>query len=117
MDSKKPKELEGGEDTVIVGIQIEMASEKLRLHLKERAEYHKGKTDWYAGQIKNLKKGGMDETIASNDPVRSLQQSMNDHAGRYTYFQLLADNVIPKVKYRLSQHDLSAVEFTMKTYY
>lgn len=101
---------------MIQGFKLDFQSEELRKHLEERAKYHAGKAEWYAGQVNNLKSGGVSETRHSNDPVGSLTHSMNDHKAKADLFSLMAKHVIPNETYRLDESDLSRLELISRLF-
>jgi hypothetical protein len=96
---------------MIEGIRIEVKSEELTALLKERAAYHADKAAWYAEQIKNLKNGGLRPEHVSNDPLSGLERSHQDHQQKAALFSFLRDHVISGETYRLSENDLSRLEF------
>jgi len=99
---------------MIQGLLIELKTDELKQHIVGRADYHKKKAEWYEAQIKNLKQGGLEETHASNDPVSSLERSHHDHREKYGYFMFMAEHLIPDETYRLTEHDLSKLEFVSR---
>jgi hypothetical protein len=93
---------------MIQGLQIEVSSEELKKHIGERAKHHREKAEWYEQQVKNLKAGGVGETIASNDPMSSLQRSAQEHKEKCAFFSFINDT------YRLTEHDLARLEFVSR---
>ena len=100
---------------MIEGIKIEMTTTELKTHVVERVKFHKGKAVWYAKQATNLRAGRSDGMMSAsnmtNDPVTSLVRSREEHEKRATYFALVAKHLIPNETYRLSESDLSRLEF------
>ena len=95
----------------IEGIKIAMTTDKLRTHLQKRIEFHKGKSVFYAEQVKKLRENGVAENQnVSNDPTRSLQNSSEEHTGRAGLFTVLAEHLIPNETYILGDHDLTRLE-------
>jgi hypothetical protein len=98
---------------MIRGLKIEIPTQELREHIEARAQYHRDKAEWYAGQVRNLRAGGegLGEYHASNDPVASLQRSEHSHQERCAFFSFLAEHLIADETYRLTEEDLSRLEF------
>jgi len=90
---------------MIEGLKIEMTTDKLRGHLKERQEHHEGKSSWYRTQVVNLSAEIDARLDVSNNPTQSLRNSQLSHEHKASFFKLLADNLIPNETYRLSQED------------
>jgi hypothetical protein len=100
---------------MINGIQIEMSTDKLAAHIKQRADFHRSKAAWYKQQIQSLTAGGLEGRGGhSNDPIGSLSQSQRSHEEKAAYFAVLHENLIPNETYRLSQDDLSGLEFVSR---
>jgi hypothetical protein len=101
---------------MIEGLKIELKSAELVGHIKKRAEYHKTKAEWYAKQVGELHKGGVESSYNSNDPVRSLQASEKDHTEKSALFLFLAEHIVPNEVYRLTESDLSRLELVSRYY-
>ena len=95
---------------MIEGLKIDLSSDEIKKHLEDRAAYHQSKTEWYAGQVGSLKSGGISETYHSNDPVGSLQRSMEEHRQKCAFFKVMAEHIISGEIYRLTQSDLATIE-------
>lgn len=67
---------------MIQGLQIDVSSTELKEHIQGRAKHHKEKAEWYEKQVRNLKEGGVTESMASNDPTSSLQRSAEYNGGQ-----------------------------------
>lgn len=96
---------------MIQGLQIELSSDEIRQHLKNRVSYHSDKAEWYEGQIDSLSAGLREQPNISNDPVSSLRRSLSEHQNKAAFFAVLRDHIIPDETYRLSEHDLGRLEF------
>jgi hypothetical protein len=101
---------------MIEGLKLDFTSEQLQEHIRARCAYHRNKAEWYAGEIARLKEGGLDRTGASHDPIDGLERHRKDHADKYALFSVLAEHVIPKETYRLTQSDLCSMEFISRYY-
>jgi hypothetical protein len=101
---------------MIEGLKIDITCSELKVHLEERAEYHRKKTEWYAKQVSSLREGGADSTHMSNDPVSSLAGSAKSHKERASYFAFLAKHLVADEVYRLSESDLGEIELASRYY-
>jgi hypothetical protein len=101
---------------MIQGLQIDVSSTELKEHIQGRAKHHKEKAEWYEKQVRNLKEGGVTESMASNDPTSSLQRSAEEHRQKFGFFSFMADHIVPNETYRLTEHDLSRLEFVSRYY-
>jgi hypothetical protein len=102
---------------MIEGLKIEIPTRELREHIEARAQYHRDKAEWYAGQVSNLRAGGLaEQRHMSNDPVSSLERSEQDHREKCAFFSFLAEHLIPDETYRLTEADLSRLEFISRYY-
>jgi len=95
---------------MIEGVKIDVSSAELEQHLRERVAHHGERTEFYRGQVDALREGGVGQQAATNDPISSLEQSAKHHADRAAFFRFLADHVVPKQTYRLSEQDLTRIE-------
>lgn len=94
---------------MINGLFIQMTTDKLRDHLRQRFDEHDHKAKWYGEQANNLS-GKIEETadagkMSNQGPVTQLRNSQQSHQHRADFFGLLVDNLIPEETYRLSQED------------
>lgn len=99
---------------MIQGIQIEMTSKQLREHIEARVGYHAEKMKWYSAQVTSLKSGGMEDTNHSNNPIGSLVSSAKGHGEKAAFFRVLADHLVANETYRLSEQDLTRLEFVSR---
>jgi hypothetical protein len=97
---------------VIEGLKIDVSSEELAGHLRERHEFHAAKARSYGEQLKGLHALKADEPEAnfSNDPSRSLGQSADQHRKKSAFFLFLAEHLVPDETYRLQERDLEQLE-------
>lgn len=100
---------------MIEGLCIDVSAKELKKHLGARAEYHAKKAAWYKNQSKALNEGGAG-TGMSNDPVRSLQASAQEHREKSAYFRFMEQHLVKNEIYRLSQDDLSQIELSSRYY-
>jgi hypothetical protein len=96
---------------MIEGLKIEIPTEELRQHIEGRSEHHRDKAEWYGGQVRSLRAGGLAESHVSNDPVSSLERSELNHRDKAAFFAFLADHLIEGETYRLTEDDLARLEF------
>jgi hypothetical protein len=101
---------------MITGLQLDFQSADLVSHILARHKFHSDKAKWYRSQIESLRSGGLKPENASNDPVRSLEQSMTDHEQKAALFQVFAQHVVPDEIYRLTESDLTKLEFISRYY-
>ncbi len=94
----------------IEGLKLEVPGQEVHDHLRRRAEYHRAKAEWYAGQVESLQSGGVRPTGVSNDPLQSLEQSQQEHRAKAELFAFMADHVVRSATYRLSEQDLARIE-------
>ena len=99
---------------MIEGLKIEIPTEELRAHIEGRARHHREKAEWYEGQVRNLRAGGLSEHHVSNDPVSSLERSEDSHRERAAFFSFLAEHLIEGETYRLTEDDLARLEFVSR---
>jgi hypothetical protein len=95
---------------LIEGLWIEMSSEKLKGYLNLRVTHHAEKAAWYKKQADQLSEQVAAEPHVSNNPTQSLRTSQNSHEQKFTFFKMLADNLIPGATYRLSQDNCVRIE-------
>jgi hypothetical protein len=100
---------------MINGLCIDVSAKELKAHLAARADHHEQKADWYKTQAATLSEGGV-STGMSNDPVRSLEQSAQQHREKAAYFRFMEQHIIENETYRLSQDDLSQIELSSRYY-
>ena len=98
---------------MITGLCIDVSASELRQHLAARADYHEKKSKWYAGNAAGLRKGGVPSGM-SNDPVRSLEASEQQHREKSAYLRFMEQHIIEKETYRLSQDDLGQIELASR---
>lgn len=101
---------------MIEGLQVEMSSEYLVKHLNTRGKYHKDRSSWYAGQVRNLSSGGLMPEAVSVDPINAMERKKKEHKDKAGYFYLLAEHIIPNETYRLTDTDLARLEFAARYY-
>ena len=102
---------------MIEGIKLDFTSDQLKAHVGERIVFHSQKEKWYQQQVLALRSGGVrPDSGVSNDPVTSLERSMSDHAQKAGLFQVIADHIVSNEVYRLSESDLSRLEFISRYY-
>ena len=95
---------------MIEGIKVQLSTGELKDHLTERAEHHRQKTDFYAGQVAALVANGEESQAATLDPIKALEKRAEVHRARADYFQTLADHLIEGETYRLADSDLTRIE-------
>jgi hypothetical protein len=95
---------------VIEGVRIELSSEELRQTFVDRASWHYERAMFYEDQVDSLRRGGVNASGVTNDPVSSLENSARQHKDRQAYFTFLAAHLIPDETYRLSEQDLTRLE-------
>lgn len=94
---------------MIDGFKIDVTSDELVGHLRERSEYHGTRARAYGEQSSQVtafqvEDGGV--VSYSNNPASSLAQSSEGHRKKSAYYLFLADHVVPNEMYRLSDRDL-----------
>ena len=99
---------------MIEGLKIDVPSDELIEHLKERADYHTEKSKFYTGQVEALRQGGVGASPVSNDPVTSLESSAKSHQDRAAFFNFLDEHVVLDETYRLSEQDLTRLEIVSR---
>jgi hypothetical protein len=95
---------------IIDGLWIEMPSLKLKSYLTVRVTHHAEKAAWYKEQADRLSEQVAAESHVTNNPTYSLRTSQNQHEQKYTFFKMLAENLIPDATYRLSQDNCVRIE-------
>ena len=100
---------------MISGLCIDVSAKELKAHLGARADHHEKKAEWYRTQASTLSEGGAG-TEMSNDPVRSLAESEQQHREKAAYFRFMEQHIIENETYRLSQNDLSQIELSSRYY-
>ena len=98
---------------MIEGLQIDISSEELKVHLAERAKYHRERAEWYNAQATSLR-DGLRITHVTNDPVISLEDSTKRHQDNSAYFSFMAEHIIEDEIYRLPQDDLGRIELASR---
>src|SRR5262245_7135111 len=101
---------------MINGIQLDFTTDQLRQHVQDRRAYHEAKAEWYANQIEGLRGGGVRPESVSNDPIHSLEGTLQRHRQNAALFQVIADHLVPNETYRLSQGDLNTLELVSRYY-
>jgi hypothetical protein len=96
---------------MIEGLKIEIPTAELRAHIEGRARHHRDNAEWYEGQSRNLRAGGLAESHVSNDPVSSLERSEQNHRDKAAFFSFLAEHLIAGETYLLMEDDLARLEF------
>lgn len=99
---------------MIIGIQLDFTTDQLRQHVEDRKAYHQTKAEWYAHQIDSLRAGGVRPESASNDPIHSLEGSLQRHRQNAALFGVIAEHLVPEETYRLSQGDLVTLELVSR---
>jgi len=99
---------------MIIGIQLDFTTDQLRQHVDDRRAFHEMKAEWYANQIESLRGGGLRPESISNDPIHSLEGSLQRHRQNAALFAVIADHLVPNETYRLSQSDLNTLEFVSR---
>jgi hypothetical protein len=99
---------------MIDGIRIEVSSHELVETLTDRARFHEAKVAAYALQLQGVEKAreGTSDLQFSNDPRQQLGQALQRHRQQAAFFRFMADHVIPKETYRLTEQDLVRLELT-----
>ena len=100
---------------MINGLHVDVSAKELKEHLATRADHHVRKAKWYKSQAAALNQGGA-ATGMSNDPVRSLEASEEQHREKAAYFRFMERHLVKNETYRLSQDDLSQIELSSRYY-
>lgn len=95
---------------MIEGLKISVPSDELKAHLQDRSDYHDERASFYKHQVRNLTEGGVDRSGATLDPVSSLEQQEKQHRNKQAFFKFLANHIIPKEDYLLTERELEAIE-------
>lgn len=94
---------------MIDGFKIDVTSDELIGHLRERAEYHSARARAYGEQSSKVTEFQVEDggqMSYSNNPASSLSQSAENHRKKSAYYEFLADHVVAGETYRLSDRDL-----------
>ena len=94
---------------MIEGFKIEVSSAELVAHLRTKETHHREKAIAYEQQAKGVEQLRPSEG-QSNDPAGTLWKAYRAHDGKAQLFQFLAEHVIDKEVYRLSEADLIRIE-------
>lgn len=103
---------------MIEGVKIQITTEELHSHILKKIDYHKEKHLFYKNQAEGLEKGveedphgsGSNLSNYSNNPLDSLKNSAKKHQQRVDYFRFIADHLVPKETYELTENDLIKLE-------
>ena len=96
---------------MIEGLKIELTTDQIWEHLKERQAHHEDRANWYRSRVEELDKGLKDEPNVTNNPVLSMRASLRQHTDRAAYFFVLSEHLIANETYRLDESDLARLEF------
>lgn len=110
---------------MIEGIKIQITTEELHAHILKKINHHKEKHLFYKNQADSLEKGveadshgsGSNLSNMSNNPLDSLRNSAKKHQQRVEYFRFIADHLVPKETYELTENDLTKLEIISGMYF
>ena len=94
---------------MISGINFDVSSAEMREHLQKRVAFHRERAAFYEAQKASF--ADVPTAIMTNDPVAGLREAGKRHQQKADLLAFMADHVPINEVYRLSQHDLSALEF------
>lgn len=100
---------------MIDGLKIDVTAEELEGHLRERSEYHAGRSVAYKSQavgVQEIQEEDGGPASYSNSPSRSLSESAENHRKKSAYYLFLADHIVRGETYRLTERDLGEIGIT-----
>ena len=95
----------------IQGLKFFVEGRELADHLAARVKYHKGRSEWYAGRVADLKAGGVTHGGQTGDPLEQLEKKRDEHDRKAARFMFMREHVGLNARYVLSDSDLENVEF------
>jgi hypothetical protein len=94
---------------MIEGFKIEVSSAELVAHLRAKEAHHREKATAYEKQAQGVEQLRPSEG-QSNDPASALWKAYRAHDGKAQLFGFLAEHVVDREVYRLSEADLIRIE-------
>jgi len=94
----------------IQGLKFFVGGQELADHLFARVKYHKGRRDWYASKVEDLKAGGIVHGGQTGDPLEQLEKKRDEHERKAQRFIFMREHVGLNARYVLSDSDLENVE-------
>lgn len=95
---------------MITGLKLQITTGQLRDHLLERIAFHVSRRDFYEAKAGEMEEAGERPQNITNDPVKSMKDRAEHHAGRVRAFQVWEKYLIPDEVYVLDNNDLSRLE-------
>ncbi len=93
---------------MVNGITLHLKTEELKELLGEQIKKHKEKAALYKEKVASLEAIGVDALgNYSNNPIETVEKSMNKHLGKAEYYQFLVDHLVPNETYEMSESDLT----------
>lgn len=96
---------------MIQGLHVDIPASEMKAHLTARAEHHRAKALFYSQKTDELRKGGLQETGHTRDPLSDIDNRGKEHATKAARFAFVAAHVVTGETYRMSEHDLASWEF------
>lgn len=112
--------------SIIEGLKIQVSSEELEQHLRDRAAHHAARREFYLGQARNLDSGihelELDEEAEAmafsnsgrGDPRQSMRAAAKTHEERQAFFTFLADHIVQDVTYQLTESEFLKLEYVSR---
>ncbi len=95
---------------MIEGLHFDFKTEDLMTLLIERAKYHATRAEFYEEEAKRYGSQPDFDTASNNSSLVSIRDKAGRHRGQATKFTLLADRLVPRETYRLTDHDLQRLD-------
>lgn len=97
---------------MIEGLRFDVSASEMHNHLYEREKHHLDRVKFYKEQVSTLERGSAEGmNYSGGDPVRALKDKAAEHLRKASLCRFLLSHVVKDETYRLSESDLSKLEF------
>jgi hypothetical protein len=94
---------------MIEGIKFFVSGHEMKAHLETRVKWHRERSEFYEQQKEQF--ASAPTASMTNDPVAGLKEAGKRHRDRADLFAFYATHVPLEETFRLSEHELQALEF------